>query len=297
MSSESSNHRSSTHRARSAGEAPPRRYNFTFDTGFLLDDVNFDITDSELDTDSLGSSPEQELYPSNEPRTAHRHVQPGRLHRINLPGVGTAHFGVNVPDERLPYNEQIPDANVLPELPREIRTTLNEAGEPIRSMSPDEREAATVSVGFNHAHPANRSTGAGALGPSHRRVGAFRSRIGSEKELIDRLSGFGATTDGTVEEYYERYEPRVSRPIATDASQTGTQGEGDKNGEHNSTQGPLPVNIVINIDYDPALLDVQGYNVTATPRSTSVGEEQGLDEAQSQDGEDGGEQKINCRMH
>ncbi|KAI0149936.1 hypothetical protein F4776DRAFT_659829 [Hypoxylon sp. NC0597] len=295
----SSSSRLFAHRTRSLSEGPIRRYNFTFDTGFLTDDTNFDISDSEFELESVGSSPERGFHSSGKPRTAYRRVRPGRLHRINLPDVGTAHFGINVPDEQLPRNEEMPDGNIVPELPRETRAVLNESGEPIKSSSSDEREAATVSVGFNHAHPSNRPRG----------VGASQSRFESETE--SRLSRFGSTSDGIAREYYEQYVPRCSRPVATDATEAATQRRASlseakqentqdiqtiKNGEGGcSRPSAIPIYITINIDYDPALLDVRGYDVTATPRITSAGHERG--EEQQLEEEQGGDKQSNCRMH
>ncbi|OTA91459.1 hypothetical protein M434DRAFT_32730 [Hypoxylon sp. CO27-5] len=290
----SSSARIFAHRTRSLSEAPLRRYNFTFDTGFLTDDTNFDISDSEFELESVGSSPERGFHSSDRPRTAYRRVRPGRLHRINLPGVDTAHFGINVPDEQLPRNEQIPDANVPPELPEGTRTVLNESGELITSPSSDEREAATVSVGFSHAHLANRPSGTSPLRPSHTRVDASRDR--SEAGTESRLSRFGSTSDGIVREYYEQYVPRTSGPIeATGTSETSTQNRENSTGAQQQPTGSagsdgghpnaIPVYITIKIDYDPALLDVRGYDVTATPQNTPAREERGEEGDQEEDGQ------------
>ncbi|KAI1137141.1 hypothetical protein F5Y05DRAFT_388263 [Hypoxylon sp. FL0543] len=288
-----------TYQARSDSEATSRTYNFTFDTGSMLDDANLNLSDSELDLDSLGSSPKREFYPCDKPRTAYRSVRPGILHRINLPGVGTARFGVNVPDERLPHSERIPNGNDLPELPREICTGPIDPLEPIRSMSLDEREASIVSVEFQPVLPANKSTDTSIFGPSYRRVEVLQDSVGSDTEFGDSLRH-----DGMIREYYEQCEPseaRSSSPIANDASQARAQRQEDSQGAQNtSSQGPVPVRVVVEIDYDPALLEIRGYDVRATPRSTSAGEgDAGVQEAEGKKAQNkqAGERSDDCRMH
>ncbi|KAI1408995.1 hypothetical protein F5Y13DRAFT_182356 [Hypoxylon sp. FL1857] len=289
------------YRARSLSEGPIRRYNFTFDTGFMTDDTNFDLSDSDLDVESLGSSPERKSHSCN---THTRCVQPGRLHRINLPGAGTAHFGINVPDERLPYNEQVPDGNVLPELPREIHTVFTQSGETVRALGPDEHDAATVSVTFDYAHLDNRPNGASALGPLQRRVSGLEAQSGSETETADepkRISGFRVVRDEIIKEYYEQHEPTFHRLVVTDASQAeaGTQDQENRDGTRDiAIQGPIPIKAIINIDYDPALLDIRGYDVKVTRRSPPAEEEEEDAEGEElQGGQEGERGAFNCRMH